>query len=199
MKTTPAALQIILKWVNSAVELLIFICSYLTAKLFITQECKKGRLRKPTSGLQQDRRASWWNNTSTLSEVRKIPEFFAEPNRKGVMDGIPQSVNVCSACTRTADNIHELLLNCHPQQLTNCREELSPPIPTTTRLIQKKLGLHFTVHTTREPEEKPGMFLPPSPSSRQTIYFPVPFPFWQAYATAHLQTSPVWTKYLKAT
>lgn len=79
---------------------------------------------------------------SKLSEVRKVTEFFAEPKRKGVMDGIPQSVNVCSTCTRTADNTHELFLNCHPWQLTNCREELSPPIPTTTRLIQKKLGLH---------------------------------------------------------
>lgn len=107
LKATPAELQIILKWVNSAVELLIFICSYLTAKLFITQECKKGRLRKPTSSLQQDRRASWWNNMSKLSKVRKIPEFFAEPDRKG-FDG--QNPLICNCMQHMYPNSRQ-----HPQ------------------------------------------------------------------------------------
>lgn len=77
-------------------------------------------------------------------------------------------------------NIHGLLFS--SWQLTTCRSQLSI---TTTCLIQKKPGLHFTVHTNREPEVKSGILLPPSTSNKQTLFHPWQFPFWHAYASAH--------------
>lgn len=90
-------------------------------------------------------------------KARRVTHLSTEAGRS---DWIPKSQCQQHRYSKKGeDNIHRLFFS--SWQLTTCRSELSI---TTTCLIQKKPGLHFTVHTNRDPEVKSDILLPPSTS-----------------------------------